>query len=114
MFCSSFCAAHAAPHTNTATLYPAATYFAGRGVCVQANGKISFNECGVDPGLDHMSACKIFDEVKAKGGKIITFLSCVTHLARSPSLPCPTCERSQVVAVGQCYWWWLLERRLLW
>jgi saccharopine dehydrogenase-like NADP-dependent oxidoreductase len=42
---------------------------------VQANGTISFNECGVDPGLDHMSACKIFDEVKGKGGKIITFLS---------------------------------------
>ena len=30
-----------------------------------SNGLISLNEIGVDPGLDHMSAVKIIDEVRA-------------------------------------------------
>lgn len=38
-------------------------------------GVIMLNECGVDPGTDHMSANKVFDEVHAKGGKIASFLS---------------------------------------
>jgi len=36
---------------------------------------IMLNECGVDPGLDHMSAKKIIDEVHSKGGKIVKFTS---------------------------------------
>jgi saccharopine dehydrogenase (NADP+, L-glutamate forming) len=38
-------------------------------------GVILLNECGVDPGLDHMSAQKIIDAVHAKGGKIREFYS---------------------------------------
>jgi len=38
-------------------------------------GVIMLNECGVDPGLDHMSAQKIIDEVHAKGGKVREFYS---------------------------------------
>jgi len=33
------------------------------------------NECGLDPGLDHMSAMKIIDKEKAKGYKITLFKS---------------------------------------
>jgi saccharopine dehydrogenase-like NADP-dependent oxidoreductase len=33
------------------------------------------NEIGVDPGIDHMSAMKVIDEIKAKGGEIIAFKS---------------------------------------
>ena len=33
------------------------------------------NEIGVDPGIDHMSAMKVIDEIKGKGGKLITFES---------------------------------------
>ena len=33
------------------------------------------NECGLDPGIDHMSALKIIDSIKEKGGKIIGFQS---------------------------------------
>jgi saccharopine dehydrogenase-like NADP-dependent oxidoreductase len=33
------------------------------------------NECGLDPGIDHLSAMKMMDEVKAKGGKITSFKS---------------------------------------
>jgi saccharopine dehydrogenase-like NADP-dependent oxidoreductase len=41
----------------------------------KAAGIIILNEIGVDPGIDHMSAMKIFDEVKDKGGKIVSFMS---------------------------------------
>ena len=33
------------------------------------------NECGLDPGIDHMSAMKIIHEAKAKGEEIISFKS---------------------------------------
>ncbi len=39
------------------------------------NGLIFMNEIGLDPGIDHMSAMKIIDEVREKGGKIILFES---------------------------------------
>lgn len=36
---------------------------------------IILNECGVDPGQDHMSAMKIINEAQAQGGKILVFTS---------------------------------------
>jgi saccharopine dehydrogenase-like NADP-dependent oxidoreductase len=36
---------------------------------------IFMNEIGLDPGIDHMSAMKIIDEIKEKGGKMIQFES---------------------------------------
>lgn len=42
---------------------------------VKKNGLIFMNECGLDPGIDHMSAMKVLDEIKAKGGKTILFES---------------------------------------
>jgi saccharopine dehydrogenase (NADP+, L-glutamate forming) len=38
-------------------------------------GVILLNECGVDPGIDHMSAMKIIDEVHKNNGKIESFTS---------------------------------------
>jgi saccharopine dehydrogenase (NADP+, L-glutamate forming) len=38
-------------------------------------GIILLNECGVDPGIDHMSAMKIIDHAHSKGGKIRSFTS---------------------------------------
>lgn len=38
-------------------------------------GIVIMNEIGVDPGIDHMSACKILDEIKEKGGEITSFKS---------------------------------------
>jgi saccharopine dehydrogenase-like NADP-dependent oxidoreductase/alanine dehydrogenase len=38
-------------------------------------GVILLNECGVDPGLDHMSAQRLIDKTHAAGGKIIGFTS---------------------------------------
>jgi len=42
---------------------------------VKSNGLIFMNEIGVDPGIDHMSAMKIIDEIHAKGGKMLAFRS---------------------------------------
>jgi saccharopine dehydrogenase (NADP+, L-glutamate forming) len=40
-----------------------------------AKGLLLLNEIGVDPGIDHMSAMKVIDEIKAKGGEMISFKS---------------------------------------
>lgn len=42
---------------------------------VKANNLIFMNEIGVDPGLDHMSAKQVIDDIHDKGGKIILFES---------------------------------------
>lgn len=38
-------------------------------------GVVMLNELGVDPGIDHMSAMKIIDELRAKGARITSFKS---------------------------------------
>lgn len=38
-------------------------------------GVVIMNEIGVDPGIDHMSAMRVIDEVKEAGGKIVQFES---------------------------------------
>jgi len=38
-------------------------------------GVILFNELGVDPGIDHMTAMKVIDRVQDEGGEITTFQS---------------------------------------
>ncbi len=38
-------------------------------------GVLLLNEIGLDPGLDHMSAMKVIDEIKAKGGVVKGFKS---------------------------------------
>jgi saccharopine dehydrogenase-like NADP-dependent oxidoreductase len=42
---------------------------------VKENGLIFMNEVGLDPGIDHMSAMKVIDEIKEKGGKMVLFES---------------------------------------
>lgn len=41
----------------------------------QQKGIALLNELGVDPGIDHMSAMRVIDEIRAKGGKLIGFIS---------------------------------------
>jgi saccharopine dehydrogenase (NADP+, L-glutamate forming)/spermidine synthase len=38
-------------------------------------GVMILNEIGVDPGIDHMSAMRIIDDVRARGGTIVSFRS---------------------------------------
>ncbi|KIO53864.1 saccharopine dehydrogenase family protein [Flavobacterium hibernum] len=42
---------------------------------VKNNNLIFMNEIGLDPGIDHMSAMKVIDEIRAKGGKMLLFES---------------------------------------
>lgn len=42
---------------------------------VTANGLIFMNEIGVDPGIDHMSAMRVIDRIREKGGKMLSFES---------------------------------------
>ncbi len=42
---------------------------------VKAKGLVFMNEIGVDPGIDHMSAMRVIDRIRDKGGKIILFES---------------------------------------
>jgi len=44
-------------------------------VAVKNKGLVFMNEIGVDPGIDHMSAMKEIDAIRAKGGKMILFES---------------------------------------
>ncbi|MBN1149685.1 saccharopine dehydrogenase NADP-binding domain-containing protein [candidate division WOR-3 bacterium] len=41
----------------------------------RSKGLLFLNECGVDPGMDHMSAMKIINAEKSSGNKIKTFIS---------------------------------------
>ncbi len=42
---------------------------------VTSAGILFLNECGLDPGIDHMSAMQVIDEVKQKGGELTAFRS---------------------------------------
>jgi alpha-aminoadipic semialdehyde synthase len=46
------------------------------------------NEIGLDPGIDHLTACQLFDEVKSKGGRITSFVSWCG------GLPAPECSNN--------------------
>ncbi|KAJ3014640.1 UNVERIFIED_CONTAM: hypothetical protein HDU68_000188 [Siphonaria sp. JEL0065] len=60
-------------HLVTASyLSPAMKAFDDR---AKAAGLTFINEIGLDPGIDHLTAMKAFDEVRAKGGKINSFIS---------------------------------------
>ena len=42
---------------------------------IERKGLFFLNECGLDPGIDHISAMKIIDEAKANGEEIVSFKS---------------------------------------
>lgn len=42
---------------------------------VKAKNLVFINECGLDPGIDHMSAMTVLDEIRGKGGKLLGFES---------------------------------------
>ncbi len=41
----------------------------------ESKGITLLNELGVDPGIDHMSAMKVINEIKNRGGKMLSFIS---------------------------------------
>ena len=74
---------------------------------IKAKGLVFANELGLDPGLDHMSAMKIFDEIKRKGGQITSFKSFTGGLVAPESDDNPwhykiSWNPRNVVLAGQC------------
>ncbi len=41
----------------------------------KARGLLFLGECGLDPGIDHMSAMQVIDQIKDRGGKLVSFES---------------------------------------
>lgn len=41
----------------------------------KASGLLFLNECGLDPGIDHMTAMQLIDRIKSEGGSLISFES---------------------------------------
>lgn len=48
-------------------------------------GIVVMNEIGLDPGIDHVAAVRIIDEVHSKGGKIQSFISMCGGLPSTPA-----------------------------
>ena len=69
-------------------------------------GVLLLNEIGLDPGIDHMSAMKAMDEIKAKGGVLKSFKSYCGGLVAPESVSSPwqykfTWNPRNVVLAGQ-------------
>lgn len=56
------------------------------GVLAREKGLIFLNELGLDPGIDHMSAMRVIDRIKAEGGELESFRS------YCGGLPAPECN----------------------
>ncbi len=66
------CIAKQKPLVTTSYVSPAMQELDSK---VKELGLIFLNECGLDPGIDHMSAMKTIHEVENAGGKIVSFCS---------------------------------------
>jgi saccharopine dehydrogenase (NADP+, L-glutamate forming) len=44
-------------------------------MAVRQKGLLFLNECGLDPGIDHMSAMQVMDRIRGNGGQLISFES---------------------------------------
>jgi len=62
-------------NTNMATTSYVSPEMKALDESAKQNNIIILNECGVDPGIDHMSAMRIVHDVEKKGGKITSFMS---------------------------------------
>jgi saccharopine dehydrogenase-like NADP-dependent oxidoreductase len=81
------------------------------------SGLIFLNECGLDPGIDHMSAMKIIDHVHDAGGKIAEFRSYTGGLIAPESNNNPwgykfTWNPRNVILAGQGTAKYLLEGKI--
>jgi saccharopine dehydrogenase-like NADP-dependent oxidoreductase len=50
-------------------------------------GLLFLNECGLDPGIDHMSAMQVIDRIRDRGGKLISFESFTGGLIAPDTAP---------------------------
>ncbi len=52
---------------------------------VKAAGLLFMNEIGLDPGIDHLSAMRLLDQIRAEGGEMTCFESCTGGLVAPES-----------------------------
>lgn len=69
-------------------------------------GILILNECGLDPGIDHMSAMEVIHRIKAQGGKLMAFHSYTGGLIIPESIDNPwgykfTWNPRNVILAGQ-------------
>lgn len=69
---AAHCLAHGKDLATTSYISPAMRALDGP---AREKGLLFLNECGVDPGIDHMSAMRIFHDVWARNGRIVGFKS---------------------------------------
>jgi saccharopine dehydrogenase (NADP+, L-glutamate forming) len=50
-------------------------------------GLLFLNECGLDPGIDHMSAMQVIDRIRDRGGKLVSFESFTGGLIAPDTAP---------------------------
>jgi saccharopine dehydrogenase-like NADP-dependent oxidoreductase len=69
---ADFCLKHSKNMVTASYISPAMRQ---KDKAAQDAGITILNEVGVDPGIDHMSAVKVFHDVRNRGGKIVSFMS---------------------------------------
>jgi len=69
---AEFCLKHGKHLVTTSYVSPAMKALDAE---AKEKGLLLLNEIGLDPGIDHMSAMKIINEVADKGGKVVSFES---------------------------------------
>jgi saccharopine dehydrogenase-like NADP-dependent oxidoreductase len=67
-----YCIEYGKPMVTTSYVSPAMTEL---DAAARTAGVTILNEIGVDPGIDHMSAMRVIDDVRHRGGKIVSFMS---------------------------------------
>lgn len=80
---AKLCIKHKKPMVTTSYVSPAMQALDAR---ARQAGVTVLNEIGVDPGLDHMSAMRIIDDVRERGGQVVSFKS------YCGGLPAPECN----------------------
>jgi saccharopine dehydrogenase-like NADP-dependent oxidoreductase len=69
---ANLCIEHRKQMVTTSYISPAMRALDGP---ARAAGILILNESGVDPGIDHMSAMRVIDDVKSRGGAVTAFSS---------------------------------------
>lgn len=69
---AELCIKHGKIFVSTSYVSPA---MKALGAKAKAAGLMLLNEIGLDPGIDHMSAVRVFTDVRSRGGKIKSFMS---------------------------------------
>jgi saccharopine dehydrogenase-like NADP-dependent oxidoreductase len=69
---AKLCLKHSKHMTTTSYISPEMMELSNEAT---SKGLTFINECGVDPGIDHMSAMRVIHDAESKGGRVVSFQS---------------------------------------